>query len=301
MGQIPGFADGILHQSIDVLQLCLDLRAAVPADGAQAQPDAEQHLLEIVMKNVRHVPPLAFFGLHQIQHRSVKLAGLRVQLQVHPFQLFGQFFRPEEEVLQPQVLHDGHLIFRDDRIDLLLVMTVLTGLLYPLAVTSVAQAVFNAQANGSLVERGGVVVGSRLQAQAFTTDRYFHPRPSHAGEGGYDGAATSGSNYGPTNPELLDLVERRAAAYRDLNGLADDAAVPVDAVTASGSGLDPDISIANAELQAPRVAEARGMPLGTVLDVIRAHRRGRTAGFLGEPRVNVLEINLALDERLEAP
>ncbi len=177
-----------------------------------------------------------------------------------------------------------------------LVLTVLTGVLYPLAVTGIAQVAFRSPADGSLVERGGVVVGSRLIGQEFSAERYFQPRPSAAGDG-YDGAASSASNLGPTNETLLDDVEERIDAYRTLNDLEPGTEVPVDAVTSSGSGLDPHISPANARLQAPRVARARGIPIARVLALVDDHTDGRSLGFLGEPGVNVLELNLALDER----
>ncbi|MGH9277092.1 MAG: K(+)-transporting ATPase subunit C [Acidimicrobiales bacterium] len=179
---------------------------------------------------------------------------------------------------------------------MLLVFTVLTGLLYPLVVTSVATAVFHDQAGGSLVEQDGVPVGSRLIGQPFTESQYFHPRPSAAGDG-YDAAASSGSNLGPTNDKLLDAVSERVTAYRSENGLAPDDDVPIDAVTASASGLDPHISVANARLQAPRVAQARAMPVERVLAMVRANTDGRDLGVLGEPGVNVLTLNLALDGR----
>jgi K+-transporting ATPase ATPase C chain len=175
-----------------------------------------------------------------------------------------------------------------------LALTVLTGVLYPLVVTGIAQLTFPGRSDGSLLERAGIVVGSRLIGQGFAEDRYFQPRPSAAGDG-YDGAASSASNLGPTNPDLLSSVQERVAAYREQNGLAAGAEVPVDAVTASGSGLDPHISPANARLQAPRVADARGMPIDDVLQLVDEHEDGRTLGFLGEPGVNVLELNLALD------
>lgn len=162
---------------------------------------------------------------------------------------------------------------------MLLVFTVLTGLLYPLVVTLVAQTAFGDKADGSLIERGGLPVGSRLIGQQFTEPQYFHPRPSAAGDG-YDGAASSGSNLGPTNEDFLAEVAERAAAYRGLNGLDDDVPVPVDAVTASASGLDPHISVANARVQARRVAEERGVDLGVVLRLIDDHTRGRDLGFL---------------------
>jgi K+-transporting ATPase ATPase C chain len=170
--------------------------------------------------------------------------------------------------------------------------TVLTGIAYPLAVTGVAQIAFPGRAGGSLIRHNGQVVGSRLIGQEFTGPRYFHPRPSAAGEG-YDAMASGPSNLGPTNPELLRLVRQRRAGYEAENG----AEAPVDAVTASGSGLDPQISPANARLQAPRVARARGLALDEVLALVDRHTSGRSLGFLGESGVNVLELNLALDEQ----
>jgi K+-transporting ATPase ATPase C chain len=175
-----------------------------------------------------------------------------------------------------------------------LAFTVLTGLVYPLVVTGVAQLAFPERADGSLVDRDGQVVGSRFLGQAFAGQRYFHPRPSAAG-GGYDAMASSASNLGPTNEELISAVSTRTADYRKANDLSADADVPVDAITASGSGLDPHISPANARLQAPRVARARDLSLEDVLALVREHTDGRSLGFLGEPGVNVLELNLALD------
>jgi potassium-transporting ATPase KdpC subunit len=169
--------------------------------------------------------------------------------------------------------------------------TLLTGLAYPLAVTGIAQVAFPSRADGSLVERDGTVVGSTLLAQAFQGQRYFHPRPSAAGDG-YDAMSSSASNLGPLNEELLDAVDERRRSYREAN----DSEAPVDALTASGSGLDPHISPENARLQADRVAEARGLDRTQVLELIDEHTDGRSLGFLGEPAVNVLELNLALDE-----
>ena len=175
---------------------------------------------------------------------------------------------------------------------MLLVFTVLTGLLYPLTVTGVSQLAFNAEANGSLVERDGVVVGSALVGQAFTSPGYFHPRPSAID---YAAEVSNGSQLGPTNPDLLVLVEERAQAYREENGLEIDASVPVDAVTASGSGLDPLISVANASIQAERVARERGLSVEVVMSLIELNTVPRALGFLGEPGVNVLQLNIAID------
>ncbi|WP_426030909.1 potassium-transporting ATPase subunit KdpC [Caulobacter sp. DWP3-1-3b2] len=170
----------------------------------------------------------------------------------------------------------------------------LLGLAYPLAVTGVAQAAFPAQANGSLVKDAkGTVVGSCLIAQAFTKPEYLHPRPSAAGAG-YDASASSGSNMGPLNDKLIAREKTDADALRAENpGVA----IPADAVTTSGSGLDPDISPANARFQAPRVAKARGLSVAQVQAVIDGHTQGRLLGFVGQPRVNVLAVNRALDAK----
>jgi K+-transporting ATPase ATPase C chain len=175
--------------------------------------------------------------------------------------------------------------------------SLLVGFVYPLVVTGIAQVAFGAKADGSLVERDGAVVGSALIGQSFAGPGYFHPRPSAAGDG-YDAMASGASNLGPSNPELLDAVAERKAEYRRANGLGADDEVPVDAITGSGSGLDPDISPANARLQARRVAEARGVPLERVLGLVDEATEGRPLGIFGDPGVNVLELNLALDERL---
>src|SRR5215467_115338 len=232
---------------------------------------------------------------------------------------------------------------------MMLVMTVLTGLIYPAVITGISQAVFKDQANGSLIVKDGQVIGSRLIGQNFSKDEYFHPRPSSAGSG-YDPTATSGSNLGPTSAKLLngatkvddktkqevvdfDGIKNRVVHYCVDNGLPyessmpldkfkddkgnlddvklikafnDDKApllfasktpIPSDAVTASASGIDPHISPRNAELQAARVAKARGVSVDQVQAVVDQHTEGRTWGLLGEPRVNVLELNLALDGR----
>ncbi|HKB21122.1 MAG TPA: K(+)-transporting ATPase subunit C [Gaiellaceae bacterium] len=173
-----------------------------------------------------------------------------------------------------------------------LCLTVLTGIVYPLVVTGVSQIVFPNRSNGSLIERDGKVVGSKLIGQNFTGPRYFHSRPSAAGDG-YDAMSSSASNLGPTNQTLISDVRKRVLVYDAF--FRHPGAVPGDAVTASGSGLDPHISPANARLQAPRIARARGLPLDTVLDLVDKHTDGRSLGFLGEPGVNVLELNLALD------
>jgi K+-transporting ATPase ATPase C chain len=230
---------------------------------------------------------------------------------------------------------------------MMLVMTVLTGLVYPAVITGIAQVVFRDQANGSLIVSNGQVVGSRLIGQNFTKPEYFHPRPSAAGSG-YDPTASSGSNLGPTSAKLIngttkiddkkhevvdfDGIEDRIVhycvdndipfdsstpldAFKDAQGNLDDVKlikafnddkaplvftpktpIPADAVTASSSGLDPHISPSNADAQAPRVAKARGIPLDQMRGAIGQHTEGRDLGFLGEPRVNVLELNLALDK-----
>src|SRR5215470_641764 len=233
---------------------------------------------------------------------------------------------------------------------MMVVMTVLTGLLYPAVITGISQAVFKDQANGSLIVKDGQVIGSRLIGQNFSKDEYFHPRPSSAGSNGYDPTATSGSNLGPTSAKLLngttkvddktkqevvdfDGVKDRVVHYCVDNGLPYESSVPLDkfkddrgnlddvqlikafndekaplvfaartpipadAVTASASGIDPHISPRNADIQAARVANARGLTVPQIQQVIAQHTEGRTLGFLGEPRVNVLELNLALDGR----
>lgn len=209
---------------------------------------------------------------------------------------------------------------------MLLVTTVVLGLAYPLAMTALSQVAFRDQADGSLVAVDGEVVGSRLLGQEFTSPGWFHSRPSASGAGasgsmvaetdaegnevlGPDGEpvlapadvddlandASGPSNLGPTNPDLLAAVTERADAYRAENGLPAEAQVPIDAVTTSGSGVDPHISVANARLQAPRVAEERDLPVEEVLELVEDQTDGRSLGVLGEPGVNVLDLNLALD------
>lgn len=175
------------------------------------------------------------------------------------------------------------------------VFTLICGVAYPLLSTAVGQVAFGDKADGSLIRRNGVVVGSKLLGQSFTAPKYFHPRPSAAGTG-YDGSASSGSNLGPLSPDLLAAVEERVAAYRAENGLGVTAMVPVDAVTASASGLDPHISIANARLQIGRVATARGVDAAVVAHLVQQYTEGRQLLVLGEPGVNVVELNLALDD-----
>jgi K+-transporting ATPase ATPase C chain len=182
----------------------------------------------------------------------------------------------------------------------LVIATVVLGLGYPLVITGISQLFFRDQANGSLITRNGKVAGSALLGQSFTDakgnplPRYFQPRPSNAG-GGYDGTSSGASNLGPSNPVLIKEVSERGRAYRQFNHMAPDAAVPVDAVTASGSGLDPDISVQNADDQAPRVAQARHLPLTQVRALVLEYTTPPQLGFLSEPAVNVLQLNMALD------
>ncbi len=178
---------------------------------------------------------------------------------------------------------------------MMLVLTVLTGLLYPGVVTGLCQALFPARANGSLVVANGHAIGSELIGQNFKRPEYFQPRPSAAGNDGYDPTASGASNLGPTSQKLADRVKDSVASFRK-NNPDYTGPIPADLVTSSGSGLDPDISPASAEAQAARIAKARGIPVEQVQDLIAAHTQGRDLGFLGEPRVNVLEINRALDQ-----
>jgi K+-transporting ATPase ATPase C chain len=206
----------------------------------------------------------------------------------------------EQEAVSPPLL--GALLGQVQPLLLaVLLLTLLTGIVFPLLLIVLSRPLFPHQARGSLIEYDGVVVGSELIGQNFTDphSRYFHPRPSAAGSG-YDGLASGGSNLSPTNPKLRDDVRRLADEYRQFNELSADTVLPIDAVTRSGSGLDPHISPANAALQLPRVARRRGLDEDEVRRLVAEHTRGRQFGVLGEPGVNVLSLNLALD-RLTPP
>ncbi|MFD0892593.1 K(+)-transporting ATPase subunit C [Luteolibacter ambystomatis] len=168
--------------------------------------------------------------------------------------------------------------------------------LYPAAVTGISRLCFKSKVDGSLItDKNGVIRGSSLLGQNFSGEKYFQPRPSSAGANGYDASSSSGSNLGPTSQKLADAIKERVAAYRTTNGLAADQAVPADAVTASGSGLDPHISPANAALQIARVAKARNLPADKVRELVAANTDSEDLGLLGDPGVNVLKLNLALD------
>ena len=176
-----------------------------------------------------------------------------------------------------------------------LLLTVITGVIYPLLVTGVGQVAFSDAANGSLIRSGDKVIGSQLIGQPFTDPKYFFSRPSATAPQPYNGAASSGSNLGPTNPALIKAINERVAALRALDP-GNQAPVPVDLVTASASGLDPHISPAAAEYQVQRVARLRNRPESEIRELVKRATEGRTFGILGEPRVNVLELNLALDD-----
>jgi len=183
---------------------------------------------------------------------------------------------------------------------LTLLLAVICCGLYPLAVTGVGQLFFPKQANGSLLrDKSGAVIGSALLGQNFNGDTYFNPRPSAAGAAGYDPTGSSGTNYGPTSQKLIDSIKQRVSDYRKANNLPDTQPVPADAVTSSASGLDPHISVKNALLQLPRVAEKRGLPVDKVRALVESHTDGRFLGLLGEPGVNIVTLNLALDGKID--
>lgn len=181
---------------------------------------------------------------------------------------------------------------------LLILFTALLGVAYPVAITGISHAVFAAQAEGSLLRQDGHLIGSRLIGQAFSDPKYFWGRPSATAPQPYNAAASGGSNLGPSNPLLIEQVDANATALRDADP-GNPRPIPVELVTASASGLDPEISPAAAAYQVPRVARARGLTVAQVEALVQAHRKDRLLGFIGEPRINVLELNLALDAAME--
>ncbi|MHB1376590.1 MAG: K(+)-transporting ATPase subunit C [Candidatus Humimicrobiaceae bacterium] len=178
---------------------------------------------------------------------------------------------------------------------LLIIFTIILGFLYPLLITGISKVIFPYRSSGSLIKYEGKIVGSELIGQNFTDEQYFHPRPSSAGKDGYDSLNSGGSNYAPTNEDFISAVKERISNLRKENNLEDYIKIPSDAVTSSGSGLDPHISIDNALLQADRIAKKRNVPVSEINDLIRKNTEKRMLGFLGEPKVNVLKLNLLLD------
>jgi len=178
---------------------------------------------------------------------------------------------------------------------LLIIFTIILGFLYPLLITGISKIIFPFRSSGSLIKYEGKIVGSELIGQNFKGEQYFHPRPSAAGKDGYDPLSSGGSNYAPTNEDFISAVKERLSNLRKENKLEDYIKIPSDAVTSSGSGLDPDISIDNALLQADRIAKKRNIPVSEINDLIRQNTEKRILGFLGEPKVNVLKLNLLLD------
>lgn len=178
---------------------------------------------------------------------------------------------------------------------LLIIFIVILGLLYPLFVTGISKIIFPVKSAGSLVYSEDRIIGSELIGQNFAGDGYFHPRPSYAGKDGYDPMASGGSNLAPTNEDFLLTVEERIENFKKENNLTDNAVIPADIVTASGSGLDPDISIESALLQIDRISTVRGIPISEIKDLVLKNAENRLLGFLGEPKINVLKLNLLLD------
>lgn len=178
---------------------------------------------------------------------------------------------------------------------LLIIFTIILGFLYPLLITGISKIIFPFRSSGSLIKYEGKIVGSELIGQNFKGEQYFHPRPSAAGKDGYDPLSSGGSNYAPTNEDFISAVKERLSNLRKENKLEDYIKIPSDAVTSSGSGLDPDISVDNALLQADRIAKKRNIPVSEINDLIRQNTEKRILGFLGEPKVNVLKLNLLLD------
>lgn len=178
---------------------------------------------------------------------------------------------------------------------LLIIFTIILGLIYPLTITGISRILFPEKSSGSLIYNDGRLIGSELIGQNFTGDKYFHPRPSAAGKGGYDPLKSGGSNLSPSNEEFITAVEERTEEFKKENGIEDNIKIPSDIVTASASGLDPDISVDSALLQAERISRARNIPVEKIEELVLDNVKNRELGFLGEPRVNVLKLNLLLD------